>query len=538
MMHNTGAQGSLRGYVPQQRTNQGVPYAMPQQSRNNQTAPFETINGQRGFASGASAPLPKKKHGGGWKIFAVILALMLIGGAAYAGIIISRDVAEKQRISEKVTPYNSLYCPGVYVDGIPLGGMTPEQALNSVQSQINQRNDAWKVQLVYDGNIVADITTDTLNMNVDQNAIYELLNEAWTHGHTGTEAERYAQMEALEQEPYRVYTARPSGDTGEITRLLNELKNRIDQPVQDASLAGFNPDLAYPFIFNREVIGRILNIEPIIQQLYQMVSTMESGTVELKPEEILPTVYQAELEKHYALRAFATTPIHHSSPENRNKNIQLAFSKFNGYTLKPGKTFSFNNVVGERSLKNGFLEAIEYAYDEHIVGVGGGVCQASTTLYQAAVCAGLQIVQRKPHSDEVTYTEYGKDATVYWYKGGKKIDLSFKNNTDGNIYICAQVLDDPTNKNRQICKVRIYGEDLGNVEYKLTTEIIETLPSALLEPVYVSEKDKAAKAKDGYVVKSYRVTYINGVQTEMKELDEDTYKPKPEKIYDPSRAKN
>ena len=535
-MRDTSAHGTFRGYIPPQPTARSIPYADPRQQTTG--SHYRTENG-RGYYQPAPETPPRKSGGkkGVWKAVAVVAAVAVIAGAIIAGVRTSQNIAEKRRISDKISPYNQLYCPGVYVDGIHLGGMTPDQAMNSVQSQINQRHDAWKVQLVYQGNVVADINTDTLNMAVDQNQLIELMNEAWTHGHSGTAEERYAEMERLEKEPYMVYTAKPSGNTGEIDRLLTNIKAKIDRPVKDASLKEFNPDLPYPFVFNAEETGLSLEIEPVIQQLYQMVSTMQSGTVELIPEEIAPQVTQRELEKNYALRSSATTPIDKHSTDNRNNNIRRAFQPINGYILKPGKTFSFNDVVGERTLSNGFYTAIEYAYDEHVEGVGGGVCQASTTVYQAAVRAGLQILRRRPHSDSVSYTEYGKDATVYWYKGGKKIDLSFKNTTEQNIYITAQVLADPSNKKRLICKVNMYGQDLGNVKYELTSEIIETIPPVLMEPVYVSDKESAAKARDGYVVKSYRITYTDGVVTEKKELFQDEYKPKAERIYDPSRAK-
>ena len=127
--------------------------------------------------------------------------------------------------------------------------------------------------------------------------------------------------------------------------------------------------------------------------------------------------------------------------------------------LNPGADFPFNAPVladraDHRHLHRGFYPAIEYVYGEHVEGYGGGVCQASTTLYQAAVCAGLQILKREPHSDSVSYTDYGKDATVYWV-GKRKIDLTFKNNTEDPIYIIAAVQKDPTNKKRLIAKERI-----------------------------------------------------------------------------------
>jgi len=545
-MYNTASHGNFRGYVPQQTGTQppvrdGAP--QPAGSRQNTgrismqagTQPVyhavpQAGGGQRGFGAPAVQQPPKKKKKTWIGILIALVVIGIIAGGAYAGIQISRDMAEKQKISDKVTPYNNLYCPGVYVDGIALGGMTPEQAMNSVQSQINQRHDAWSVQLMYEGNLIATVNSELLNMNVDQNELNALMNDAWQQGHTGTEAERYAQMEALEKKPYQVYTAKPSSDTSQIDTLLAGLKQQIDKEPVDAQVLTFDTTRAYPFLFSEEQTGLRLDIEPLKQQLYQMVSTMQSGSLELVPEVIQPQKTVAELEKHYALRAMATTPIDKHSTEDRNNNIRRCFQLISGTAVQPGKTFSFNKTVGPRTMENGFYPAIEYINDEHVEGIGGGACQASTTVYQAAVCAGLEIVSRRPHSDSVSYSDYGKDATVYM--GGKQIDLQFKNNTDEPIYITAEVLTDPSNKSRLMTKVCIYGADLGNVKYTLETQVVETLPS-IMEPVYVNDKELEQNAKDGCIVDSYRMTYVDGILTNREFLFKDTYNPKPQKIYSP-----
>lgn len=533
---NTSSQGVFRGYVPQQTGSQQLQHAVP--TRQFTGSENNNGNGTRGFGTaGGSKGRPHKKGKAIRTVLITVLALALIAGAAYYGIQVSRDLAKKKLISDKVSPYDELYCPGVYVDGIHLGGMTPEQAMNSVQSQISQRSEAWKVQLVFEGQVVAEITSDMLNMTVDQNQLINVMNEAWTYGHTGSQYDRYVQMEELEQNPHYSYTAKPNGDTSELDRLMATIKSNIDIPVQDAALISFEPSRAYPFVFSHEVVGRTLDTEPILEQLYQMVSTMTSGTIELVPTTVQPEVLQAELEMHYALRASVKTPIDRHSDDNRNNNIRRCFEFISGTVLEPGETFSFNKIVGERSLENGFYPATEYINDEHVTGVGGGACQASTTLYQAAVRSGLQIISRRPHSDSVSYAEYGTDATVYWMKGGKQIDMSFKNNTEGKIYIVAEVIKDSSVRSGLSAKVSIYGESLGNVTYKLETETIETLPS-IMEPVYVKDKESAAKAKDGCIVDSYRMKYVDGILTERTFLFRDTYNPKPEKIYDPSLAKD
>ncbi len=479
------------------------------------------------------APQPKKKS----RVLPAVLIIMLvlaIGAGGYFGV---SKYLEDKKISDKVTPYDNLFCPGVYVDGIDLGGMTPEQAMNSVQSQIRRRNDAWAVNLMYQNETMASINAQMLGMSVD---VGDVMNKAWLQGHTGTREERYQAMEALKQTPYEAFTAIPSGDTSVIDSLMQQIKASIDTPAQDAAMISFDTTQSYPFVFQDEVYGKTLDIAPIVEELYRKVALLESGTIELMPTAVEPAVKKSDLIRHYMLRSSVYTPIDKHSTEERNNNIRRAFEFINGYVLKAGDTFSFNKVVGERTEKNGFFPAIEYAYGEHVMGVGGGVCQASTTLYQAAVCAGLQIIKREPHSDSVSYTEYGKDATVYW-GDRKKIDFSFRNNTDEPIYIVAAVEQDPTNKRRLIAKISMYGKDMGDIRYEIEAKEISTLDPPT-EPKYIKDTEgtyvtytdqqkSVSKPKEGHVVQSWRLEYTGNVLTGKTELYTDTYEAKPERIY-------
>ena len=505
--------------------------------RRYQTGSMESLNGFRGYVAAPEPESEKPRQEKRKSIIPVIAAVLAVIVLGTGGALAAMSYSKTKRINDRVAPYDELFVNGVYVDGIHLGGMTPEQALNSVQSQIQQRNDAWSVTLTYQGETQAVINAGMLGMSVD---IGEVMNNAWLQGHEGDYEQRYAAMEALEETPYEAYTAVPSGDTSVIDNLMAQIKNRIDLSPVNAELVAFDTTQAYPFTFTDERTGLRLDTEPVVEQLYQMVSTMKSGTIELKPETIQPRVTKIDLQKHYMLRSSVYTPISTSSTEERNNNIRRAFELINGTVVTPGSNFSFNGVVGERTEANGFYPAIEYAYNEHVMGIGGGVCQASTTVYQAAVCAGLQIVKREPHSDAVNYTEYGKDATVYWMYN-KKIDFVFKNNTTEPIYIVAAVQTDPSNKRRLIAKVSMYGEDMGDVRYELESEVVEELP-APIDPVYVKDKQatyvtytdqekSVSKARPGYVVKSYRVEYTGNVLSDRKELYTDTYEPRAERIY-------
>ncbi len=541
-MMNQVSSGPRRGYIPPARSGFTATAQSSGSEGQSTQQPFYTgqsaVNGsQRGFvmpnAQAVRQPKEKKKHTG-LAVFLIMLLIAAIGTGGYFGVTV---YTKNKEIGGTIDPYENLFCPGVYVDGINLQGMTPKQALNSVQSQIQQRHDAWKVQLAYNGEQIAEINADMLNLSVDPRNV---LNEAWQQGHTGDREQRYEAMLKLAKEPYQGYTAQPSGNTKAIDDKLAEIKTAIDTPATDAEVLGFDPSLPYPFNITEETYGYRLDTQPLKKKLYQMASTLESGTVELVPERLEPAVHRADLMKQYMLRSYASTPIDRHSTEDRNNNIRRAFEKINGYRLEPGKTFSFNSVVGERTPGNGFYPAIEYVYGEHVEGYGGGVCQASTTLYQAAVCAGLQIMKREPHSDKVSYTDLGMDATVYWY-GKRKIDLTFRNNTDSTIYIVAAVKQDSSNKKRLNATVAIYGLDMGDVRYELESEITETLP-APFEPVYrkdtngtyVTYKDRqksVSPAKEGYVVNSYLVEYTSGEMTDRKLLYTDRYEAKAEVIY-------
>ena len=529
-------QQAYGGYQQPQDAGHGRGNASPRYTPNNGFAPQggQAYPPQQPWQpAGGSGGQPPKRGGHTLRTaLVIVLCVALLAGLGAGGYY----ALQQQQLRQYVASFDNVFCQGVYVDGIHLGGMTAEQGIAAVQAQAQQRNDAWSVRLTYQGKLVTEIKASQLNMNVD---VYDTLNDAWAQGHTGTVDERRDAMEALMVTPYEGYTAMPGGATSVIDNTLDSIRNYVYRAAQDAAIVSFDPSKTDPFTFQEEVPGRYLDTEPVKEQLYRMVSTLESGEIALEPVEIAPQVTVEELKKTVELRASAYTSISTTSTEERNNNIRRSFQLISGKVLQPGETFSFNDTVGERTEKNGFYPAIEYANGEHVMGIGGGVCQASSTVYIAAVQAGLQIIKREPHSDQVNYTDYGKDATVYW-QYGRKIDLQFKNNTDGPIYMVAAVQSDPNNRKRLIAKVSLYGMSLGDVTYSLETKTIEELEPG--EDIIVQDKKAEyvtytdqeyveRKARKGYVVESYRVKYVGGVEVERTLLYTDTYEARAKRIY-------
>lgn len=571
---NQAAWGGGTNYVPaepmrqeQMPPRQGVPASgaplYPPQQRYQAYPPQQPYPGQGARPAGQSYP-PRQERGGqeyqpqgngyipprpkeAWqrgggqpprkpknRLLVAVIALVLLAGLGVGGYYAMQD----RQIHQYVTPYDNVFCQGVYVDGIHLGGMTADEGVAAVTAQAQRRNDSWSVNLTYQGQVVTTLNASQLGMTVE---VTDVLRGAWEQGHTGDAYQRKEAMEQLLQTPYQAYTAMPGGDTSVVDGVLEQIRELVYRAPSDARLLSFNPENSYPFTFQEEIEGRVLDTEPLKERIYQMVSTLESGDVEIVPDTIAPTVTVEDLKANLTMRASVYTPISTSSTENRTNNIKRCFQSISGYILEPGSKFSFNSVVGRRTTANGFYEAIEYAYGSEVMGVGGGSCQASTTLYQAAVVAGLEIIDREPHSDAVSYAKYGEDATVYW-EGNRKIDLVFRNNTDSPLYFVAAVQSDPSNRKRFVARVTIYGESLGeNVRYELASKTVEVL-KAPEEPEYVKDTKQryvtytdqeyvARKAKDGYVVESYRMKYVNGELVEQIVLATDTYKAKSKLIY-------
>ena len=217
------------------------------------------------------------------------------------------------------------------------------------------------------------------------------------------------------------------------------------------------------------------------------------------------------------LGTFSTRYI--ASNVSRTTNLKLAASKINGTVVAPGETFSYNRTVGERTIAAGYKNAAGYAGGEVVDMLAGGICQISSTLYDAVVYADLDIVSRKNHAFLTSYTPAGRDATV----GYGAIDFKFKNTRKYPILIKMSVQNG-------IAKADIYGVK-EEVEYEI--EIDTTILSYI--PYSVIYKDDASLAPgeekvtqggmNGCKSITYKIKKLNGVEVSREVLSSDTYSP-------------
>ncbi len=219
----------------------------------------------------------------------------------------------------------------------------------------------------------------------------------------------------------------------------------------------------------------------------------------------------------YLISSFSTR--YDASNTNRSTNLRIAAEKINGTVLLPGEVFSYNKTVGKRTVEEGYKDAKIYADGGVVDGLAGGICQISSTLYNAVLLANLEIVERRNHSFTTSYVVAGRDATVVW----GAIDFQFKNSRSYPIKIEASV------KNG-VAEFKMHGMQ-EEQEYEIniipkTTASIPYATAQVVDPSLAPGQQVVSQAGHlGYKVTTYIVKKLNGVEVSREILSNDTYQP-------------
>ncbi len=176
----------------------------------------------------------------------------------------------------------------------------------------------------------------------------------------------------------------------------------------------------------------------VLEELQKKVDSAKEGEeIKVSFQLLVPKAIKSDLEADFFKDTLVSISTDHTWNDRRTTNLRLACEAIDGYILAPGATFSFNDVVGERTAEKGYQAAAVYSGNDTVDELGGGVCQVASTLYYGALLADLEIVERAVHTFAVSYVPTGMDATVYW----GSLDFKFKNNTGYPIKIFMSVYD-------------------------------------------------------------------------------------------------
>lgn len=231
------------------------------------------------------------------------------------------------------------------------------------------------------------------------------------------------------------------------SQALEEKLKKFSQPAKDASYKIENDKVVIAPAQN----GRAPDVD-------QLISDLQKGTLSEVPQQIkvpmteVPASVTTEKVQSLAFDSvigeFSTKFAVQET--NRSANLTAAAKALDRQIIQPGATFSFNKTVGPREAENGYKEAYVIINGEYVKGTGGGVCQVSSTLYNAVLLSDLEVVERRPHDVAVTYVPPGQDATVNY----PNIDFKFKNNTGSLVYLRTDVKSG-------VLTVRLYGKKTG-----------------------------------------------------------------------------
>ena len=457
----------------------------------------------------------------GSMIAVALIALIVAGGMGLGRLVDIKKTLDRGK---------DVFYHNIFVNDIPLEGKTLDEARAIVTQQVSNLVSSWRITLRTQDGRSWDITGRDLKMQYD---VADQLDQLWAIGHMGPSAVRYEQVKALSEEPVMRHTTL-TYDLSSVNQILTQIKQEIDVPPVSATRV--NDESKWPpYSYTDDVPGRELDITGLNEQICAMVDTLESGVVDLAPTVVQAPVTRKHLESQIVQLSTYETAIGATSDPGRFINIENGTKRFDKLIIRSGEQVSFNKVAGKRSYSNGYADAPELAYGDYRQGVGGGICQVSSTLYNAVVNAGLEIKTRYQHSLASNYVPLGLDATVQ----DDRLDFVFKNTTNADIFISTEYYK---KKGYWHTKFTIHGRpDPNGYTYKLESEVVEELP--VPEPTYIPDKNAeyvvyddqtkmVSEGHEGHIVDVYLVTMdAKGLVISREKKYTDTYKPLTPKVY-------
>ena len=320
--------------------------------------------------------------------------------------------------------------------------------------------------------------------------------------------------DAYSANPQEYYDLKVQDIDGVVSLAAGQVYDALSQPANNSEIVSYDSGTG-TFVVSENSAGYEIDVPKLEEELRAALEKKQYDiTINAKITDSIPTVTKDDIK---LIGSFTTTTTKNTA---RNINIQLACDAVNGTIIVPGGQFSYNDVVGQRTAEKGYQSAAAYANGEHTTEIGGGVCQLSSTIYNAAIASALQIDERIAHTFEPTYVTPGEDATVsFGYP-----DFKFTNNSESSIGI-------KTMFENYTVTVEIYGVPILETGKKRYLESEKVGPVDPPETVYVldetlqpGEEAIDREAVPGTKWETYIIEETNGVVTDRTYLHTSRYK--------------
>lgn len=445
--------------------------------------------------------MKKKRSAGILLAGALVMALVFVWNTDFT--------AAKEKTND-VIPDN------VYIGEVAVGGMTSAEAKEAVEDYVKENKDGDVVLTAGENSVT--VKTSDLGLTWGNT---QVVDEAVGIGKSGNLIKRYKDKKDLENQN-KVYDIVYTVDTQKVTEVLNEQALKLDQKAVNASLTRENGD----FVYTDGKQGISVNVDDSVKEIREYFNSGWDGadaTIALVADVVEPEGNKESLAKVKDVLGTYHTNFSDSSA-SRITNIKNAVSKIDGTVLYPGEEFSVYAAIAPLDAGNGYELAGAYENGTTVQSYGGGVCQVSTTLYNAVLYSELDVTQRSNHSMMVHYVDPSRDAAI----AGTYKDLKFKNSSEAPIYLEGYT-------NGSDLYFTVYGEETRpqnrKVEYQSETVSQDTPPVQIV----------AAAAPIGYVATTqsphvgqsaqlWKIVTVDGVEQSREVVNTSKYASTPKVI--------
>ncbi len=460
----------------------------------------------------------KKKENKSGKLFIVILSILIIAVVVLTILLLSKLSFWKNTNSVNIGQNKN-------INGLTISGMTQAEAYTALDNYIKQKSENFSLILKHD------------------DKIYTLNNQDYTINddlHTIIDIAKGTKNPELEELNY--FVEHGNSTMVSFNYIFQGLTEKIDKICQEIEIEPinseitFHPDSKEMFEITEEQSGKKVDRAKLYDKINEQFQKTNSILVDLELEDAPAEITKEDNEKLTTLISSFSTNVSDSTG-SRKHNVKLALSKFNGMKINPGESISFNEVTGPHTQDAGYKIATIILNGRFTDGVGGGICQASTTLYNALVLGGIRIDEVHKHTLPVRYVPLALDAMV----SEGLSDMRFTNNLDYPIFIKTSSTSDKVS-------VEIYSmrQDVTYKTRSETVEVLKALPDEIVpdtkgeytdKVLFKGETYRLSYSKEGYDVNSYIQVWQNGIMLSENLLRHEIYKPQAgiiiEGVYEP-----
>lgn len=453
------------------------------------------------------------------KVWIIAIAAVVIVAVLIAAFFVIRSINQQKAAEAHEAEVAALldtdtFYDGIVVQGVDLGGMTMEEAEEKLKSMEDSLRDVYSISLKY-GDKEWKITEDDLTFTFNTE---DVLKEAMAYGREGDREERFKKVSALKETPVTFEITNTMSHEG-VKTIVKEIAGEIDKDMENASVKGFDSS-SKKFSFKEGTPGVKVDQNRLNTLVDQAIEEgNKTATIEIPVEEIPVEITVDQLSSRMKQLSYYETIA--TAAYASRFNMGRALESFSGVVLQPGETCSFFGRVGPCGKADGYIPANAILNGRFVPSYGGGICQASTTIYGAVLRAGVEIVERSNHSIPSTYCPIGQDSTVSY----PSTDLKFKNNTEYPMYIYSGM-------DGNVCWTAVYGyQDPSYDKIEVYSKLTETIPARTTKSYQLDNSLQKGQirldsnGRTGYRAIAWRVYLKDGKEVKREDLSSSYYPP-------------